>query len=109
MAQTKVFKKISIKKKEDKPFAFHCGTGFIKRIYMNAHIRKFYRTQVDKTSMIQKSENQVVLKVQSNRIGTYQTLQTGQIQILNYWTQCVIHRGEVTRWEVIMRMTQMEK
>ena len=76
---------------------------------MNAHIRKFYGTQVDKTSVIQNSKNQVVLKVQSNRIGTYQTLKTGQIQKLDYMTQCVIQRGEVTRWEVIMRMTQMEK
>ena len=46
MAKTKLTKR-KLVKKEDKPFACHCGTRFIKRVYLNAHIRKFHGTQVE--------------------------------------------------------------
>ena len=45
MARTKTTKK-KCTQPQDKPFACHCGTRFIKRIYLNAHIKKFH---LDKT------------------------------------------------------------
>ena len=53
MAKTKVTKRKHVKN-EGKPFACHCGTRFLKRIYLNAHIKKFHleKKEAPSTSII---------------------------------------------------------
>lgn len=41
MAKTKITKRKCVEK-EEKPFLCKCGTRFLKRIYLNAHIKKFH-------------------------------------------------------------------
>lgn len=52
VTKTKIAQKEKHDKNQDKPFSCHCcGSRFIKRIYLDAHIKKFHSKHVFRTEL----------------------------------------------------------